>query len=336
MKAAIKPRIDLDQRTPLHDVIPLETPFVVFVDPATACNFCCPFCPTGDRELIGETGRFQGLMPLTLYRKLIDDLTEFPSQIKVLRLYKDGEPLLNKHFAEMVSYAKASRHVRLVDTTTNASLLTPERIRPIIAAGLDRINISINGLNDEQYRRFTGFDIDFSRLVDNIRWLYRNKSQCEIVIKIPSELIEPSQHQQFYDIFGDYCDRIFIENFAPCWPEFDVEARTGATITQGIYQQLVQPTETCPYIFYSFSVNVDGKVSACFLDWSRKLIVGDVRKDSLRSIWNGVQLNSLRRLHLEGRRSERSMCSDCGQLTHGMPDNIDAYCADLLKRFDFL
>ena len=34
MRAQLKPRIDLDGRTPLETVIPLATPFIVFVDPA--------------------------------------------------------------------------------------------------------------------------------------------------------------------------------------------------------------------------------------------------------------------------------------------------------------
>ncbi|MBK1709323.1 radical SAM protein [Marichromatium gracile] len=332
MKAKIKPRINLDERTALQDVIPLDTPFVVFVDPASACNFRCPFCPTGDRALIRETGRFQGVMSFELYRKLIDDLAEFPRPIKVLRLYKDGEPLLNKRLAEMVAYAKASDRVDYIDTTTNASLMTPERIGPVIEAGLDKINISIDGMNNAQYRRFTGFDMDFDTLVERVRWLHRNKGACEIVVKIPSELLDGIEPQVFYDTFGDHCDRIFIENFAPCWPEFDVEARTGFSITQGIYQQPLQDTDTCPYIFYAFSINADGLASACFLDWGRKLVVGDARRESLRAIWNGERLNALRLQHLEGRRREHPVCGSCGQLTHCLPDNIDPYRAELLER----
>jgi hypothetical protein len=38
MKAQIKPRIDLENRTRLEEVIPLRTPFVIFVDPADTCK----------------------------------------------------------------------------------------------------------------------------------------------------------------------------------------------------------------------------------------------------------------------------------------------------------
>lgn len=333
MKAQLKPRINLDDRTPLQEVIPLSTPFVVFVDPASACNFACPFCPTGHPKLIDETGRFQGVMKLPLFKKIIDDLAEFERPIKVLRMYKDGEPFLNKNLAQMIRYAKDSGRVEYIDTTTNGSLMTPERLAPVLEAGLDKINISVDGMNREQYLKFTGFDFDFDRFVDHVKWLDANKGNCEVVIKIPSELITEAQRQEFLDTFGDYCDRIFIENFAPCWPEFDVEKHTGIKITQGIYQQPVTPTDTCPYIFYSISVNADGLVSSCFLDWGRKLLVGDVGQTSLRSIWHSPEMNALREQHLKGNRAENPVCSQCGQLSHCLPDNIDQFREALLPKF---
>ncbi len=333
MKAQIKPRINLEGRTPLQEVIPLATPFIINVDPSSACNFRCSFCPTGHDDLIADTGRFQGVMKFELFQKLIDDLQGFDQPLKVLRLYKDGEPFLNKRLADMIRYAKASGRVPYVDTTTNGSLMTPARMGPVLEAGLDKINISVDGMSNAQYREFTGFDLDFERFVENVRWLYANKGDCEVMIKIPAELLQPGQRQLFLDTFGDHCDRIFVENFAPCWPEFDVEAHTGFKISTGIYQQAVQDTETCPYIFYSMSVNADGLVSSCFLDWERKLQIGDVRRESLADIWRGDAMNALRLQHLQGQRCENPVCGSCGQLSHCLPDSIDAWREPLLARF---
>lgn len=329
MKAVLKPRINLENRTPLQEVIPLETPMVLFVDPASACNFQCTFCPTGDRPLIEGTERYQGVMKLDLFKKVIDDLAGFEGRIKVLRMYKDGEPFLNKHLAEMVAYAKASGRVPYIDTTTNGSLLEPERVAKVIEAGLDRINISVDGMTNEQYLKFTKYEFDFDRFVQQVRWLYENKGDCEIVVKIPGELISEAQREEFLQTFGDHCDRIFIENFAPCWPNFDVEDRTGIKITKGIYEQPIGETDTCPYIFYAMSVNADGLVSSCFLDWGRRLIVGDARKDSLKEIWRSEAFHALRLQHLDGRRKENPVCGACGQLSHCLPDNIDAFRAEL-------
>ena len=86
MKARLEPRINLEGRTALEAVIPLATPFIVFTDPASSCNFKCTFCPTGHRDMIAETGRFQGVMKFEVFQKIIDDLykfvADFPSKIK--------------------------------------------------------------------------------------------------------------------------------------------------------------------------------------------------------------------------------------------------------------
>ena len=94
-------------------------------------------------------------------------------------MYKDGEPFLNKNLATMIRYAKDSGRVPYIDTTTNASLMTPERLGPVLDAGLDKINISVDGMNREQYLEFTGFDFDFEAFVRHVRWLYANKGDTE-------------------------------------------------------------------------------------------------------------------------------------------------------------
>ena len=153
---------------------------------------------------------------------------------------------------------------------------------------------------------------------------------------IPAELITEAQRQEFFDTFGDHCDRIFVENFAPCWPDFDIEKHTGVKISKGIYQQDIGDTETASYIFYGDPVNADGLVSSCFLDWGRKLANGDVRSQSMKSIWNSAAMNALRLQHLEGRRQQNNVCGNCGQLSHCLPDNIHVIVSVLLEKFNAL
>lgn len=334
MKAEIKPRIELENRTKLETVIPLSTPFVIFVDPADSCNFKCSFCPTGDIELIKKVGRPFKVMNFELYKKIIDDICEFDKPIKVLRLYKDGEPLLNKKLPEMIKYAKDKACAQKIDTTTNASLLTNEMSLKLIEAGLDRINISIEGVNKEQYKSFSKVDIDFEKLVENIKFFYENKKQCEVLVKINGDTLSENEKQLFLDTFGNHCDNIFIEHIMSCWPEFDIK-EVKVNYEFGIYGQEIKEVSVCPYPFYSFSINSDGSASTCFLDWSRKLIIGDAKNQSVKSIWFGNEMQTYYKMFLEGRRKEHPVCKDCGQLTHGMPDNIDDYKEQLLKKMNF-
>lgn len=333
MKAEIKPRIDLKNRTRLETVIPLKTPFIINIDPSDICNFQCKFCPTGDRELMKNTpGRNHGVMDYELYKKIIDDICEFDEKVKVIRLYKDGEPLINPHFADMIKYAKESGCCERVDTTTNAALLTRELSDKIIAAGLDRINISIEGVNSEQYLEFSGYKLNFEELVDNIRYFYEHKTNTEMIVKTNGDILTEEQRQFFLDTFGDIADGIFIESIMDCWPTFE-QTKVEVNETRGIYGQEIKETLVCPYVFYSFAVNSDGTISLCFLDWHRKLVIGDAKTEKIKEVWQGDKLRDYQKYFLEGKRKIHSICAECGQLRQGQPDNLDSYAEELLKKY---
>lgn len=333
MKAKIGPRKN-PQRTDLSKIVPLSTPFVLFVDPSSACNFKCTFCPTGDLALLKSINRFQGTLKLSDFEKIVNDVRQFEVPIKVLRLYKDGEPLVNKNLPEMIGIAKDSGCFEAIDTTTNGALLTHEKSEKIIRAGIDLINISIDGLDSVQFLRFTKAKIDFDKFLENIRYLHLIRGNCKIVIKTTKEIIGADRVQEFYDIFGEMCDQIGVENTSPCWPDFDVEERMGITITEGLYGNEILEQTACPYLFYSMSVNSDMKVSACFVDWSRDLIIGDVRTNSLVEIWDSKEMNAHRSAHLSGKRNLHNTCGNCGQISHCGPDSIEDSLSEINYKFE--
>ena len=65
--------------------------------------------------------------------------------------------------------ARESGVVDYIDTTTNGLLLESESIKPILNASLDKINISVDGMSDEQFLEFTGVKVNFKKYVQNIR-----------------------------------------------------------------------------------------------------------------------------------------------------------------------
>jgi len=332
-KAEYAPRIDLINRTKLETAIPLDTPFTIFVDPSDACNFKCRFCPTSDRKLMQDVGRPLRVMKLDLFKKIADDICEFPDKIRVLRLYKDGEPLINKRIADMIKYAKDIDCADKIDTTTNASLLTNEISKELIDAGLDRINISIEGVSNKQYKDFSDVKLEYERIVDYVRFFYENKKQCEVLVKINGDTLTKEDKDLFLDTFGNFSDKIHIEHIMSCWPNFELN---GVEVNDdfGIYGQEIKEVDTCPYVFYSMAINSDGFVSLCFLDWAKTLEIGNVNKKSVREIWTGKQMKQYQKMFLEGGRKKHPFCGDCGQMTHGLPDNIDSYSKDLLNKLN--
>lgn len=328
MKAKISPRICLDKRTNLGDVIPLDTPFTVFIDASSACNFRCEFCFNRDKNNIGENKR---IMKFDLYKKIINDLSIFSKKIKCIRLYKEGEPLINRHLPDMIRYAKGKKVAEKIEFTTNGSLLNPEKNKELIDAGLDRIVISVEAISSEKYKQISKVNMDFEKYVNNIEHFYKNKNQCKVCIK-STDVGVRGEEDKFYKIFGNISDEIFIENITPIWPNLDI-SHVKEKCNMGLYGQELRQVNVCPYIFYSLTVNSDGTVSACFVDWEHKIIVGDVNEQSFYDIWNGEKLKELRIIHLKKMKKYHEVCSKCGQLSFGASDNLDKYSEKLLKYF---
>jgi MoaA/NifB/PqqE/SkfB family radical SAM enzyme len=316
----------------LAERIPLATPLVLFVDPASVCNFRCRFCPTGDRGLIAESGCAQGTMSFPLFTKIIDDLSAFDERLCVLRLYKEGEPLLNKRLPDMIRHAKASGRVETVDTTTNGFLLTPETSLRLVDAGLDALTISVDGVSDEMFWQVTQTRVDFAAFVENVRFFYEHRGRCKLRVRIPEHILTDDDARRFFATFMPIADHVAFDNLTPCWPEFDMESRMKDLVIDGRFHAPTGDRDACPYIFYSLSIASDGTASICFVDWARKLAVGDVGTMSLKEIWQGDALYAHQIAHLRGERRKNPVCAGCGQLNHCSPDDIDPFREELAAK----
>ncbi len=119
------------------------------------CNFRCPYCMP--RSHFGPDHPFLPHAEILTFEE-IDRLAGVFAGLGVTKIrLTGGEPLLRRDLHKLVA-ALAPRPVDLA-LTTNASLLAPhaERLR---AAGLDRLTVSLDALDDDIFRAMN--DVDFS------------------------------------------------------------------------------------------------------------------------------------------------------------------------------
>ena len=321
-------------RTPLHEVIPLETPYRMHIEVTNICNFRCIFCaPYNSRELSPKKRN----MSLPFFRKIIDDLSRFPQALKKLYLHNFGEPLVNRDLPSMIQYSKERGVTEQIELITNGSLLNPAVNRALVRAGLDHMTISVEGTTAEDYLAIARYKIDFSRFVDAIRDFYENRGRCTLHIKIADISIRSKeQEERFYDLFGGIADSVFVENIVnqdDAYPYSELGAFKTA-FSKGQYGEEIQECTVCPSLFFMLAVNSDGSVSPCCVDWRRQVLVGDCKEQSLVEIWHGAPLNRMRLLHLQGKRHEHAVCAGCNYLKYSSDprDNIDDYAEPILQR----
>lgn len=320
-------------REELADILPLPNPISLQVDPASLCNFKCTFCPTGDPRLIKQSGRKQMFMTLDLFDKIVADISSFERNLKVLRLFKDGEPMLNPNFIEMVKRARQEKKIERIETTTNGSKLAFDFNEELVASGIDRVVLSVEGVTAERYLSFARVRFDYDGFVAKVRHLHSIRGKMALHIKTVAQNLDYSkgEDRQFLDTFGPLSDGIYIENTVSSWPQFKVDnavnKQTDAYGNETVFKEI------CPYPYYSLSINADGTVSPCCVDWNRDLSLGSVLTDSLLSIWTGKILSGLRRQHLSEGLESHPSCASCGQVHSCTHDNLDAHREKLKKLF---
>lgn len=320
-------------RTPLADVLPLKTPFVVQIFPIYACNFTCEYCflsvPKEQRGFVSEWP----VMKLDLYKKCIDEMALFDDKLKVLRFVGMGEPLLHRNIAEMIEYAAFKNVARRVELLSNGSLLTRKMSDALIAAGLSRLVISLQGLSSDKYRKISKVDIDFENFIANIEYFYKHKTNTHVYIKIVDYALDDKETEhEFYKIFGDICDSIAVENAVPIMPGVDydkvLKIPAGSETQFGLP---VIPIQVCPQPFFTMQINPDGKVVPCY-QISYPAIMGDANNQTMQEIWNGDAYRRFRRAMLDGRTHMNSVCAECNFIRYRLfPEDDLQKAAERLK-----
>ncbi len=310
------------QRQHLPDLIPLPTPYVVYIDPTNKCNFKCTFCPTADKDLLGKVGRSLDQLKIEDFKKIIADLKMFPQKIKLLSLYKDGEPMLNPSFPDMVNIAKDAQVAERIWTKTNGSMLSPQ-LNAKIVQGLDMIHISIEGVSEEAYKKTAKVKINYQKYLDNIKDLFDRRGSCKVYIKIADTGLSEEEVSKFYNDFEHISDFCAIEKLMG-WSNSGLKDFTLGTQPDTYDGLPLVDKIACAYPFYVLAVNSGGSVSVCGNDWSEKATVGNVLNNSLVDIWNGDKLQELRLLHVRNKRHLNEACANCYYLKI-VPDNIDSY-----------
>ena len=323
------------QRQRLAQVLPLATPYVVQVFPVYACNLRCNYCLFSVAEDARGFVSDCKLMDVDLWRKCIDDMAGFPDRIKVLRFVGIGEPMLHKRLAQMVACASERGIANTLELLTNGLLLDPERADALVAAGLNRLVVSIQGTSAGKYVDVAGVRIDFARFLDNLAYTFEHRGRMHIYIKVvDTALDDEADRARFFEIFGGLCDSIAVENTVPIHKAIDfsgvIREATPAMTQFGLP---VGAGEICPQPFFHMQINPDGNVVPCY-SWDYPVILGNAGRDSLVDIWNGEPLRAFRRAMLDGRSHASKVCSDCNIIRYRwFPEDDLAPAAETLKKF---
>ncbi len=130
------------------------------------CNFRCTYCMP--KEVFGRDFAFLERAELLTFEEIERIARVFVQHgVEKVRL-TGGEPLLRRDLERLVAKLAAIDGLHDIALTTNGSLFTREKARTLKAAGLTRVTVSLDSLDDAVFRAMNDVDFPVSRVLDAI------------------------------------------------------------------------------------------------------------------------------------------------------------------------
>jgi radical SAM protein with 4Fe4S-binding SPASM domain len=290
-------------------------PFSLSIEPTTACNLGCPECPSGLKQFTRPTGK----LDLDLHKEMIKQLKR---SVFYINYYFQGEPFLHPNFLELITEAKKGKIYTA--TSTNAHFIDQAKAKEIVASGLDRLIISIDGLTQETYENYR-VDGVLSKVIEGTKHIIAAKK--EMGSKTPHLIfqflaVKPNEHEipQVFELGKEMgIDEVRIKsaqlydykNGNPLMPENENYSRYKLQ-ADGTYKLKYTTGNHCWRMWSSSVLTWDGKVVPCCFDKDAKHILGTLKDNSFEDIWNDPAYLAFRQSILSG-RNQIDICQNCSE-----------------------
>jgi pyruvate-formate lyase-activating enzyme len=287
-----------------------KAPFLVNFELSNECNANCLFCRSDQGEIYDQnplgSGRPipKGRMPFEMYEDL---LRQVQDRLLMAVLYMNGEPLLYKDLARAVRLATDLRVATMI--STNGQLLTADRSREILEAGIDFVKVAVSGFTQDVFTRQVRRG-NIEKVKQNIRDFVRVNREGGYGVVLLVDFIEYAYNEHQRAAMREFCEELGVPlNLRPGnlrGLERDEPQRPAPPLPLAV---------PCDWLWKVLSVHWTGELFPCcdFPLWSgsRPYETFHAGTTSLAEIWNGPRARELRRLHATTGRSTVPVCAVC-------------------------
>lgn len=274
---------------------PLPSDYWLDID--RGCNLHCVMCPQS-RGLKPRAAS----MSRELFRGIIDEVCETRP---LIRLYLSGEPLLHEGLFEMIEYAGGRNCQTAVHT--NATLLSPEVSKRLLASPLTYLSFSFDGCSEDVYERLRP-PAKFARVEANIRGYLDLRRQSGGGPYTAIEIIRMPETDGLVQGFIEQWESSGIDEVrvTPCmtWHGLVEERRAENAPGGNGYNPCAAP-------FQHGCILSDGTVVPCCLDVDGDMALGNVTEKRFRDIWTDDGYRALRLAMLTGTVPSGCICDGC-------------------------
>lgn len=285
-----------------------EFPSQFILDITELCNLSCVHCPHPEFK---QSEHYAGRsLDVELCNKLVDEVREHgKGATQYLRFASNGEPLAHKQVFEMLEYAVKNSGTT-VTLTTNGKIMNPARVERIVDIGVDIVDISLDAFYNDSYSSIrVGGNLDVTRtnVLNLIQASKQQGSKTKVVVSFVEQPQNSNEVEDFEKFWKDNgADYVVIRRMHSC---------SGAKADLAVERRELFNTRPdrrpCLYPWERLVLNAKGWISFCPSDWVHGSLVADYRNSTIKEIWQGEFMTSLRNAHLTNNYSNHHFCGQC-------------------------
>jgi len=259
------------------------------------CNLQCKFCIHSVRRIKKQ------VLGFNLFEDIISQAVEFG--IRSLKLNFMNEPLLLPELENYISYARRCGMIN-VFLSTNGILLTDQRARSLIDAGLTKLFVSIDAINARTYMLQRGspkYNTVVSNTLNFIAVRNQLKKQYPLVrVNFLKNKLNESEEIEFIEYWTGKADMVIVQEM---YETIDKKSNIFIPADGREFH--------CSFPFKQLVINHRGDILPCCTMHGLNLRIGNIRTMTLRQAWNSQRITDLRDLHRSGRYDLNAVCKYC-------------------------
>jgi len=262
-------------------------PRTISIETTNVCNAKCWFCPTPTSK------RINGLMDVSLYENIIDQISPYSEQIDTIALFMDGEPTLHKKLVHFLQYAK-KKGIKRIFMSSNMEYFTNKLVDSImnedLGETLQYINCSLDGVSAEVFGQ-NRIGVDFNKAVDNTEYLIKKRNEYGyeypwVFTRLLVNDLNEKEEKSFIDRWEGVADKVLTT---------DMHNWAGKIGTENIKNpKKSKKPSLCYFPWSQIAIQYDGIVRLCCMDTDTEVVMGDLNKESINDIWNGENYRKFR------------------------------------------
>ncbi|MEI6347343.1 MAG: radical SAM/SPASM domain-containing protein [Bacteroidota bacterium] len=290
-------------------------PYAISIEPTSQCNLHCVECPSGT----GMLQRPSGQMSLELFKTIIDQVSKYSFYIN---LYFQGEPLIHPRIGDMIAYAKSKK--MFVFTSTNGHFITQKNAQTLISSKLDKLIISIDGANQEDYEKYRVGGV-FIKVIDGLKELSQQKKQSKsktpiiiaqvLLLKTTEDSIDKIQNLVLLNganIVEFKKAQFYNPNKKDCLlPKNSQLTRYRYSEEKGWHLKQ-NNSKGCKRLWSTIVITWDGNILPCCYDKDAKYPYNSMSTSSIFEAYRSINAREFRnRVHQN--KSAIDICQNCGE-----------------------